>query len=146
VFVETAPPRRKTFFLIRHGQSKWNEAQAKMNIKGLLDYDHALTEVGINQARDLNQRWREYNFKEAVLPSAQNNYHLSATPPSIPTEEFAVDEATMNDMKSSVPITAGAATTGGGGGGGGDGGGGKKVQFAVEGKINNVFFLFLLLI
>lgn len=58
VFSNVTPPKRKIFFLIRHGESKWNEAQAKVNITGLLDCDHSLTEEGIDQAHQLNQRWK----------------------------------------------------------------------------------------
>ena len=32
--------------MIRHGESKWNEAQSKINISGMLDRDHALTDEG----------------------------------------------------------------------------------------------------
>ncbi len=60
-WINSEPPRRKTFFLIRHGQSKWNEAQSKINIGGmLLDSDHALTELGVEQAEALNHRWKEF--------------------------------------------------------------------------------------
>jgi single-stranded DNA-specific DHH superfamily exonuclease len=31
-----------------------------MKIGGMLDRDHALTELGISQARGLNHRWKEY--------------------------------------------------------------------------------------
>ena len=58
-WIDEPPPKRKTFFLIRHGQSKWNEAQSKINIPGMLDRDHPLTELGIQQAMDLNKRWRQ---------------------------------------------------------------------------------------
>ncbi len=49
--------------MIRHGESKWNEAQSKINITGMLDRDHALTEKGVEQAKELNDRWREYEAK-----------------------------------------------------------------------------------
>ena len=39
-------PLVKTFFMIRHGESKWNEAQSKINIPGMFDRDHPLTEEG----------------------------------------------------------------------------------------------------
>jgi hypothetical protein len=58
VFSTTPAPVYRTFFLIRHGESKWNEAQSKINITGMLDRDHPLTEDGINQACALNARWR----------------------------------------------------------------------------------------
>jgi phosphohistidine phosphatase SixA len=58
VFTTAPAPLYRTFFLIRHGESKWNEAQSKINITGMLDRDHPLTEDGINQACALNARWR----------------------------------------------------------------------------------------
>lgn len=61
-FINQVPPKRKTFFLIRHGESKWNEAKAKINIGGMLDRDHPLTELGIRQAADLNQRWKLHHL------------------------------------------------------------------------------------
>ncbi len=66
----------KTFFLIRHGESKWNLAQSKINITGMLDRDHALTEEGINQARELNVRWKEAHeesLEAAHLSSGKSN-------------------------------------------------------------------------
>lgn len=57
--MSSAPPIKKTFFLIRHGESKWNLAQSKINIAGMMDRDHALTEEGIKQAAYLNQRWKD---------------------------------------------------------------------------------------
>lgn len=52
------PPLYRTFFLIRHGESKWNKAQSKIYIPGMLDRDHSLTEEGIRQASSLNSRWK----------------------------------------------------------------------------------------
>jgi hypothetical protein len=62
VWIDQEPPKRKTFFLIRHGQSKWNLAQSKRNIGGMLDRDHGLTELGAQQAQMLNHRWKEYDL------------------------------------------------------------------------------------
>lgn len=50
--------------MVRHGQSKWNLAQSRINIAGMLDRDHALTELGIQQAQQLNNRWRFHFYKE----------------------------------------------------------------------------------
>lgn len=50
-------PIYKTIFLIRHGESRWNEAQESGNVIGLLHYDHGLTKKGIDQANDLHNRW-----------------------------------------------------------------------------------------
>lgn len=60
VWIDAKPPKIKTFFLIRHGESKWNKAQSQIDIPGLLDRDHPLTELGIQQAESLNQKWKEH--------------------------------------------------------------------------------------
>ena len=77
VFSCEPAPLYRTFFMIRHGESKWNEAQAKINITGMLDKDHALTEDGINQACALNARWRlvlsQGKGKYAEQPARRRN-------------------------------------------------------------------------
>lgn len=43
------------------GESKWNQAQEKGNLAGmLLDRDHPLTTKGIDQASELRDKWMEY--------------------------------------------------------------------------------------
>jgi len=52
--------QQKTFFLIRHGESTWNEAKRRFYLHRLLLYrDHALTREGVQQAADLNARWKQ---------------------------------------------------------------------------------------
>jgi len=58
-FINRPLPMYRTFFMIRHGQSKWNRAMSRINITGLLDRDHALSAEGIKQAVELNSRWRQ---------------------------------------------------------------------------------------
>lgn len=58
----------KRFFLIRHGESLWNEAQDENNVMGLLKFDHALNRVGIDQCKALNAAWREADF-QSLAPS-----------------------------------------------------------------------------
>ncbi len=67
MFVKEAPPLYRTFFLIRHGESKWNEAQEKIHIAGMLNRDHPLTEDGINQALSLNARWKLAGIRNTKL-------------------------------------------------------------------------------
>jgi hypothetical protein len=57
VFIDHPPPKRKTIFLLRHAQSKWNEAEAKRNVRGLLANDHSLTVKGLEQVQHLNSVW-----------------------------------------------------------------------------------------
>eukprot|EP01007_Sphenomonas_quadrangularis_P001557 NODE_254_length_1729_cov_174.263095_g190_i0.p1 GENE.NODE_254_length_1729_cov_174.263095_g190_i0~~NODE_254_length_1729_cov_174.263095_g190_i0.p1 ORF type:complete len:429 (+),score=68.70 NODE_254_length_1729_cov_174.263095_g190_i0:31-1317(+) len=50
-------PVRKTVFVIRHGESKWNAAQQQMNYVEMLgDFDHPLNIEGIQQASALNKK------------------------------------------------------------------------------------------
>lgn len=50
----------KEIFIIRHGQSKWNVAKAKVNVNNMLtQYDHELTLIGIDQAVKFNKKWKE---------------------------------------------------------------------------------------
>jgi len=47
--------RHVAVYLIRHGQSRWNEAQKKRDVVGLVRrIDHQLTEAGVRQARALS--------------------------------------------------------------------------------------------
>lgn len=76
------PPQRKGFFVVRHGESKWNVAQANNDLKGMAAYDHGLTSVGIDQARTLNQRWKMWleenrtqveKYRSCIGTSGSNN-------------------------------------------------------------------------
>ncbi|GBG27846.1 Hypothetical Protein FCC1311_040692 [Hondaea fermentalgiana] len=52
-------PGRKKLYLVRHGESRWNRAQARRNVVGMLAFrDHPLNKTGAQQAIDLNKRWR----------------------------------------------------------------------------------------
>lgn len=61
----------KEFWLIRHGESKWNEAEHNHAIGDMLAYDHPLNKTGIEQALQFNSKWRSiqqdktYNMTEA---------------------------------------------------------------------------------
>jgi len=58
-FVPGDPPQRKTVYLIRHGESVWNQAQKDKNVGDMLDFDHPLNKTGIEQAQKLRQSWQE---------------------------------------------------------------------------------------
>lgn len=48
------PPARKELFLVRHGESRWNEAKGRLALAPLLlKSDHALSHKGLAQARAL---------------------------------------------------------------------------------------------
>eukprot|EP01041_Mallomonas_annulata_P006382 gene6382-12905_t len=69
-FLLKPPPGRKTFFIIRHGESEWNHAQEHVNISGMVGQnDHTLTVKGIMQAMELNMKWNKSS-------SSINNLHL----------------------------------------------------------------------
>ena len=49
----------KNIFLIRHGESVWNEGKRDSNVIKLVgNKDHSLNERGIQQAIDLNKKWK----------------------------------------------------------------------------------------
>lgn len=55
------PRITKDLFVIRHGESVWNDSQANTNIKGMVSqYDHELTIQGIEQARAFNRKWKQH--------------------------------------------------------------------------------------
>jgi hypothetical protein len=85
VFTHRPPPVYRTFFLLRHGQSKWNRAMARISLAGMLDRDHALTLEGIQQAIDLNSRWREGLLED----NCYNNMHAEAATMVPPMFDFA---------------------------------------------------------
>mmetsp|Transcript_13465 Transcript_13465/g.26443 ORF Transcript_13465/g.26443 Transcript_13465/m.26443 type:complete len:527 (-) Transcript_13465:153-1733(-) len=69
-------PTKKTFFFIRHGESKWNEAEHQILKEGKVlggvttmakGRDHPLNYIGIQQAYDLNKRWKEKNNDKPEL-------------------------------------------------------------------------------
>ena len=65
------PQFEKEFFLIRHGQSVWNEGKSANNpIKMMMQSDHPLTSQGILQANMLNLRWREIHGSDGPLSSS----------------------------------------------------------------------------
>ena len=80
VFVNRPPPMQKTIFLVRHGESKWNKAQAKVNIGGLFNFDHALTEEGISQAVELNEKWKCMEHTINLMESANEDWESYAQP------------------------------------------------------------------
>lgn len=92
-FINTPPPLYRTFFMIRHGQSKWNRAMSRINITGLLDRDHALTTEGIKQAIELNSRWRQ----ELIQDTNFNSLHADTSTSFVP-EMFDFDR--MDDDES----------------------------------------------
>lgn len=83
--MDRPPPLYRTFFLIRHGQSKWNRAMARISIAGMLDRDHALTTEGIKQAMALNAKWREVMLQD----DCYNGMHVEAATMVPPMFDFS---------------------------------------------------------
>mmetsp|Transcript_35705 Transcript_35705/g.60178 ORF Transcript_35705/g.60178 Transcript_35705/m.60178 type:complete len:442 (+) Transcript_35705:190-1515(+) len=52
----------KWIFMIRHGESKWNEAQRSVNVLNMMKtVDHPLNGTGVQQAQKLQQDWSNYD-------------------------------------------------------------------------------------
>jgi hypothetical protein len=73
-FLNNPPPQRQVFFIIRHGESIWNQAQSSRNVAALIQYDHSLTEKGIEQADNVNAMWkREMSSRTSSSSSSPPN-------------------------------------------------------------------------
>ena len=71
----------KTLFFVRHGQSRWNDAQKSRRFDAMMAFDHPLTRAGADQALALRERWRA----AAVATQerrATRAARLAARPPS----------------------------------------------------------------
>jgi len=101
VYKDTPPSRIKTFFMIRHGESKWNIAQEHNNVRAMLHRDHSLTKVGTDQAVNFNASWRKYygtdksieevhaneveNYPSAIVIKHHHQHHQHPPLPVSPT-------------------------------------------------------------
>ena len=58
---------KKRIFLLRHGESYWNQAQANNDVIGMLkQYDHPLNAVGVEQARAFSRKWKLLGEQDAM--------------------------------------------------------------------------------
>merc|ERR1711865_175680 len=55
-----------TFYVIRHGESKWNEACDNKALGAMAAVDHELSLEGIEQAQRLNERWRADSGEDSI--------------------------------------------------------------------------------
>jgi len=125
VYTEVPPLRIKTFFLIRHGESKWNIAQETNNVRGMLHRDHSLTKVGTNQAIEFNESWRKYcrsdqsteevhaeevsNYPTKITAKHQHhkNVHPPPAPPSPTSGKGSIDLTELSlKAQSAAPAPA----------------------------------------
>ncbi|KAK3236538.1 hypothetical protein CYMTET_53327, partial [Cymbomonas tetramitiformis] len=70
---------RKRVFLVRHGQSKWNEAKEEMALHKMIGFDHPLTAEGAGQAFTLRERWESVSKSCATV-------NLLDSPPTSPKD------------------------------------------------------------
>jgi broad specificity phosphatase PhoE len=79
-------PKKMTLFMVRHGESKWNEAQEGLDVYGMLkQVDHPLNLVGIQQCAKLQQ-------KIAAEAEAAAAAASKPEPPSDPAKQQALRE------------------------------------------------------
>jgi len=71
---------RHTIFVIRHGESKWNEACEEKNVSGLADFDHELSLEGIKQAEQLNETWKQDTGADATTKLFKEAKGVVASP------------------------------------------------------------------
>ena len=110
-FLNKTVPSRKQFFLIRHGESKWNLAQRTADVTSMAAFDHGLTARGVMQALRLNMRWKRAlpecftstANKDSVVPAANDSNTDSADAPYLPFLRNA-------DMTFASPLTRAVQT------------------------------------
>lgn len=81
-FVPALLVTRKTVFLLRHGQSRWNEAQRSRRLDALVAFDHPLTRLGAEQAIALRERWRTECAADVTAAAIMQAPPASAPKPS----------------------------------------------------------------
>ena len=64
----TKKPISKRVFFVRHGESKWNEAQRELLLSKMAKFDHPLTSIGVLQALESGR-----NAKQWVLRNGKQN-------------------------------------------------------------------------
>lgn len=70
---------RKTIFLIRHGESVWNEAQRRKRAgKMVKTTDHPLNSTGIDQAERFNQQWTSIREQGHGVASTRQRQFFAA--------------------------------------------------------------------
>jgi hypothetical protein len=82
----------KTVFLVRHGQSRWNEAQRARRLDAMVAFDHPLTRAGAHQAAALRDRWHAAAAAVpgcGVPPATDPVTHFDDTP--LPPQPACVD-------------------------------------------------------
>ena len=111
----------KQVFFVRHGESRWNEAQAKKDVRGLLSQvDHPLNEVGYQQARALQGALRAaLDHPEGVDLSSPASEAAALRGMFSATAVWSspLTRALQTTLVGLAPLLG--ATRGGGGGGGG---------------------------
>ncbi len=98
-YLNKEPPICKTIFLIRHGESTWNQAQEQKNVAGLIAYDHPLTHRGINQASELNSRWKQFADEYTTMTHTVDGHEASDE-----ARNEAINEASDDTTYSHTPF------------------------------------------
>ena len=132
----------KQVFFVRHGESRWNEAQAKKDVRGLLSQvDHPLNEVGYQQARALQGALRAaLDHPEGVDVSSPASEAAALRGMFSATAVWSspLTRALQTTLVGLAPLLG--ATRGGGGGGGGSGDAeeveAEEDQFKMSLKVN----------
>ncbi len=121
----------KEFFLVRHGESTWNEARNERDVVTLVSsVDHPLNWVGVQQAQALNRAWK--NARDRLAAPADGGERTVADLESLHRKFLAAERILASPLTRAVQtallacqghpaLVGGGGSEGGGGGGGGDG-------------------------
>jgi len=85
-------PRKvaKTIFLVRHGESLWNEGQRTGDLGKMMHNDHPLTKEGMQQAMELNARWHETEPGRSSGEAAESAMLPGCS--EVPAEKWDIDD------------------------------------------------------
>lgn len=67
-------PLKKTIYIMRHAESKWNAAQSKMDVQKMYQQvDHPLSDLGLSQAAKFNAKWKQA-LKDGTLTDREQKF------------------------------------------------------------------------
>ena len=93
-------PDRKELFVVRHGESQWNVAEAKKDVVALArSRNPGLTIMGMKQAKDLNQYLQQHSASAAAQPPATSQ----APEEAVERKDIQVEE---KEIASETPTTS----------------------------------------
>mmetsp|Transcript_38238 Transcript_38238/g.75280 ORF Transcript_38238/g.75280 Transcript_38238/m.75280 type:complete len:548 (-) Transcript_38238:85-1728(-) len=97
--VKAQARRTRDVFFIRHGESTWNQGQRDKQMGKMLNFDHPLNKVGVQQAVDFNTAWKKRREEGDLTQSEQLFFEANAAFSSPLTRAAMTALLTLQDHK-----------------------------------------------